>query len=423
MKQIKIGILGLGMIFEETYLPCYLSLSNRPFWFPECGAVSVELAAVGSLTGKRWQHYVTSCPSLQSTPHFAGINAVNAMLKQGLDVLCIATPDDRHFEPALQALDAGVHVLIEKPSVLKLHQLEQLCAISEQNQCLAKVIYHKLFDPDHQRLRTLVKDGKLRHINNGYCTLLEPKSISQSQFAAWIEGRNPATYVAIHYVKLIHFTFFQQAEAQLAWIQATGQRGLVGPPNGPTWDSVQLRVGYRYPDLREAVFDIHTSWVHPDDAPGYVEQEVQFRFDNGVWNADQRRRGVETALEGALPREWKSTPNNHYNADLLSPRGERMRRGYGIETIRQAWEEFAYLKWGGTDNQREERFRSLCQQSYNDIRFDRPCVAMVQALEAILHHHSQGQPLGTVFVNHPLGGLVLSIPGSNSFVVLHKDPI
>ena len=37
-------------------------------------------------------------------------------------------------------------------------------------------------------------------------------------------------------------------------------------------------------DGREATFDIHTSWVTPDNFPGYVDQEVQFRFDNGVWN-------------------------------------------------------------------------------------------------------------------------------------------
>ena len=57
---------------------------------------------------------------------------------------------------------------------------------------LAKVVYHKLADPDHKKLRTLVRDGVLRHVNNGYCSLLEPKSISGSQFAEWIRGRNPA---------------------------------------------------------------------------------------------------------------------------------------------------------------------------------------------------------------------------------------
>ena len=40
---------------------------------------------------------------------------------------------------------------------------------------LAKVVYHKLLDPDHKKLRTLVADGELQHVNNGYCSLLEPK--------------------------------------------------------------------------------------------------------------------------------------------------------------------------------------------------------------------------------------------------------
>ena len=90
---------------------------------------------------------------------------------------------------------------------------------------------------------------------------------------------------------------------------------------------------YAYPDGREAAFDIHTSWVTPDNFPGYVEQEVQFRFDNGVWNAHQRKRGVEVTVEGRTPGELKITPNHHYNGTFLEPWGERSQRGYGIEML------------------------------------------------------------------------------------------
>ena len=189
---------------------------------------------------------------------------------------------------------------------------------------LAKVVYHKLADPDHKKLRTHVVDGVLQHVNNGYCSLLEPKSISGGQFAEWITGRNPGTYVAVHYVKLIDFTFGQPGW-RLARITANGQRGLVGPADGRTWDSVQLQMVYAYPDGREAAFDIHTSWVTPDNFPGYVEQEVQFRFDNGVWNAHQRKRGVEVTVEGKTPREIKNTPNHHYNGEFPGAVGRALR--------------------------------------------------------------------------------------------------
>src|SRR5262249_18754586 len=121
---------------------------------------------------------------------------------------------------------------------------------------------------------------------------------------------------------------------RLARFSATGQRGLVGPAGGPTWDSVQLQMVYAYPDGREAAFDIHTSWVTPDNFPGYVEQEVQFRFDNAVWIAHQRKRGVEVTIEGRTPFQIKNTPNHHYNGIFLEPWGERSQRGYGIEILR-----------------------------------------------------------------------------------------
>ena len=88
------------------------------------------------------------------------------------------------------------------------------------------------------------------------------------EFAEWVAGRNPATYVAGHYLKLIDFSF--GPDWRLTRVSATGQRGLVGPAAGPTWDSVQLQVVYTHPDDREAAFDVHTSWVTPDNFPGYV---------------------------------------------------------------------------------------------------------------------------------------------------------
>src|SRR5690606_16301297 len=146
------------------------------------------------------------------------------LLASEVDFVCVATPDDRHFASASAAIQAGKHVLVEKPSVLSLRELDELAALAKKHEVLAKVVYHKLLDPDHKKLRTLVADGVLKHVNNGYCTLLEPKSISGSQFAEWITGRNPGTYVAVHYIKLIDFTF----GGRLKSVSCTGQRGQIG---------------------------------------------------------------------------------------------------------------------------------------------------------------------------------------------------
>jgi hypothetical protein len=180
---------------------------------------------------------------------------------------------------------------------------------------------------------------------------------------------------------------------------------------------------YAYPDGREAAFDIHTSWVTPDNFPGYVEQEVQFRFDNGVWNAHQRKRGVEVTIEGRTPGELKITPNHHYNGTFLEPWGERSQRGYGIEVLRRFFEEVAFVEHGGPPALRNERLERMRALQYDDLSADRNVVAVVQALEAILQQHGQGRPGTMVEVNGPLGGLVLRVAGTAEPLVLYGGQV
>src|SRR6266852_9252465 len=415
--RLRAGMVGLGMIFDDTYRPLLEQLHAEGLYRREFGFVEVELAAVASRTGKRANVYKQSAAGrVADFASFAGADALPRLLVHGVDAVCVATPDDRHFEAARLALDAGKHVLIEKPSVLKLQELDELDRLARLRGVLAKVVYHKLLDPDHKKLRTHVADGVLRHVNNGYCSLLEPKLISGSQFSEWIAGRNPGTYVAVHYLKLIDFTF--GPTWKLLRVTATGQRGLVGPADGPTWDSVQLQVVYTYPDGREAAFDIHTSWVTPDNFPGYVEQEVQFRFDNGVWNAHQRKRGVEVTVEGRTPHELKITPNHHYNGTFLEPWGERSQRGYGIEAVRRFFEEVAFVELGGPSSERNDRLAQMRELAYNDVSADRNVVAIVHALEAILARHAASEPGSMVEVNGRDGGLVQYLPGKTRPVIL-----
>lgn len=405
-QRIRAGMVGLGMIFDETYRPMFEAAHKRGLFHRQTGLVDLQLSAVASRTGLRAERYQRELAGkLSPFESFCGPDAVRQLVAAGVDAVCVATPDDRHFEPARLALEAGKHVFIEKPSVLTLQELDSLQALAIEKGVVAKVVYHKLADPDHKKLRTHVVDGTLRHVNNGYCSLLEPKQISGAQFSEWLTGRNPGTYVAVHYLKLIDFSF--GPNWRLARISCTGQRGLVGPADGPTWDSNQLQVIYLHDDGREAAFDIHTSWVTPDNFPGYVDQEVQFRFDNGVWISHQRKRGVELCVEGRTPNELKNTPNHHYNGTFIEPWGERTQRGYGLEVLERFFEEVAMIEFGGPSAERQSRLESIRQLSYNDLSADRNCVAIVQAMEAILARHASGEPGAIVEVNSKDGGLVL----------------
>src|SRR5436309_15652000 len=161
----------------------------------------------------------------------------------------------------------------------------------------------------------------------------------------------------------------------------------------------------------------------PDNFPGYVDQEVQFRFDNGVWNAHQRKRGVELTVEARTPGDLKITPNHHYNGTFVEPWGERSQRGYGIEILHRFFEEVAFVEFGGPPAGRAERLERMRALAYNDLTADRNVVAAVQALEAILARHAQGRPGCTVTVNSPRPGLWLWSPGRAEPECLYPETV
>jgi len=420
LYKLKGGMVGMGMIFEETYRPFFENAFRDGVYDPRTGVIKLEIGAVASRTGGRAAKYKASAgQSINDFSSYIEPDSVGQLLTHDVDFVCVATPDDRHFDATMAAIQAGKHVIVEKPSVLSMQELDAITAAAGEKQVLCKVVYHKLFDPDHKKLRTFVTDGVLNHINTGYCTLLEPKQISGAQFSEWIQGRNPGTYVAVHYIKLIDFTF----GGTLKSISCSGQRGIVGEADGNTWDSTQLRMVYEYASGREATFDIHTSWVTPDNFPGYVEQEVQFRFDNGIWNGHSRKRGVECTVEEQTPITIKNSMNNHYNGTFVEPNGSRSQRGYGIEVLEEFAREVAYVEYGLDDLTRQQRIAQLSNGYYNDITSDRQTVATVHAMEAILEQHAAGNPDCVVRVNQEAGGLVLYIPGQAEGVVLYEGQV
>jgi D-galacturonate reductase len=172
-------MVGMGMIFEETYRPMFEGLHAEGLYRRDFGMIEVMLAAAATRTGSRARAYKHAAgDAIADFVSFAGDDALDQLLSCGVDFVCIASPDDRHYAAAVRAIAAGKHVIIEKPSVLTVQELDELVGLAREKGVLAKVVYHKLADPDHKKLRTLVADGELRHINHGYCSLFEPKSIS-----------------------------------------------------------------------------------------------------------------------------------------------------------------------------------------------------------------------------------------------------
>ncbi|HTP60870.1 MAG TPA: Gfo/Idh/MocA family oxidoreductase [Burkholderiales bacterium] len=69
-----------------------------------------------------------------------------------IDAACVAVPTDRHFEVARACLEAGVHVLVEKPLAPTLAEADALLALAKQKGLVLQVGHLQRFNPAFQAL-------------------------------------------------------------------------------------------------------------------------------------------------------------------------------------------------------------------------------------------------------------------------------
>ena len=106
---MRIGIIGAGAIAERSHLPSYSKL-------PE-----VKVAAIASRTRERSQRMADEFDIPQV------YNNWREMLEQqDLDAVSICTPTSVHCEMTVAAIQAGKHVLVEKPMATTLAQADQM---------------------------------------------------------------------------------------------------------------------------------------------------------------------------------------------------------------------------------------------------------------------------------------------------------
>jgi UDP-N-acetyl-2-amino-2-deoxyglucuronate dehydrogenase len=92
-----------------------------------------------------------SAPVFSDFDQFLGV--------EGLDVVCICTPSGMHLEPGLAAVQAGKHLMVEKPIEINVSRADQLIEAAEQKGVKLAVIFQNRFSPDYQRLKTAVDEG------------------------------------------------------------------------------------------------------------------------------------------------------------------------------------------------------------------------------------------------------------------------
>ena len=84
-----------------------------------------------------------------------------ALADPSIELIVIATPNDLHAPQAHAALDAGKHVVVDKPFTVTVEEAESVIAHAERAGKLLSVFHNRRYDADFRTLRHLLTDNAL----------------------------------------------------------------------------------------------------------------------------------------------------------------------------------------------------------------------------------------------------------------------
>jgi virulence factor len=82
-------------------------------------------------------------------------------LIEHVDAVCIAVPTRLHYEVGIKCLEAGIHVLIEKPIAATIEEAEALVNAAAESQAILQVGHIERFNPVFQELSQVLKTEKV----------------------------------------------------------------------------------------------------------------------------------------------------------------------------------------------------------------------------------------------------------------------
>lgn len=146
-RKIKIGIIGGGWVTENRHLPALQ------------GVAEAEVVALAEIDAGRLKQVAEKFKIPRRYSDF------NALLSDpNIEVVAVCVPTQFHHQVVLASLDAGKHVLVEKPLARDLQECDQLIARASRLALKAMVGFNLRRHPLIRQARNILQSGKLGRV-------------------------------------------------------------------------------------------------------------------------------------------------------------------------------------------------------------------------------------------------------------------
>lgn len=208
------------------------------------------------------------------------------------DAVIVATPDFAHRQIAVDAAEAGKHLLIEKPVATNLDDAHAIAAAVHRSGVRCLVGFENRWNPH-------VVQAKAAMASVGE-PITASATLSNSYFVpttmlSWAAQSSPAWFLMPHTLDLVLWLTGRKPVS----VSAVGSRGVLAKRGIDTWDVVHALV--TFDDGSTAT--LSSAWTLPDAGDGIVDFRFQVIGTEGSVTADLSHQGL-TVVSDKYRSAW-----------------------------------------------------------------------------------------------------------------------
>ena len=280
--KLRLGIIGAGSVVREIYQYLYFRSSYTPL---------LEICAVAD-PNEQYRNWFGDLAGLPANRRFTDYKELLA--KTELDAVQINTPDHLHCAPTVAALNAGLDVVVPKPTAATLKDAHAMIETTKKTGRFLGVDFHKREDPRIKEAEARFQSGRYGQFQAAVFYMLDKLSIADPNhsprfFASpnFAEKNTPASFLTVHMadalMKIVNLTPVQ--------VRAVGYSQKL-----PSLKPIAVK-GYDLVDT-EILFDtgaiahILTGWALPNSAWSNTVQSSRIICSDGMMDLGLDQPGL-----------------------------------------------------------------------------------------------------------------------------------
>lgn len=156
MSKVRVGVIGCGSIGRRRHLPEYASQEN------------VEIVAVCDIVEER----ATEMAKLYGA--IAYVDYQDLLKNEDIDAVSVCLPNVLHAPVTIDALQAGKHVLCEKPMATSRQEAEEMIQAAKNNHKKLMIAHNQRFVASHVKAKRLLDSGEIGNVYSFRTTFGHP---------------------------------------------------------------------------------------------------------------------------------------------------------------------------------------------------------------------------------------------------------